>query len=121
MATINSRNESNKFIKQVGSDFIHKPSDELEDKTNDILNINSDVTFNVYSDLNCLNLVGNFQLLFRANDGVYVKLSNISDCELYADFDYENDILLVGQSEEKLIDWANLNSSTVINTVLRTL
>ena len=118
MAILNSRNESNKFIKQVGEDFVHKPADSNEDITVNILDVNSDKTFNVFSDEACNNLVGNFKVIFRPNDGVYLNLSEIMGIKLYGDIDFKDSILISNDGEQKLLDWANLNSSTVINTVL---
>lgn len=119
MATIFSRNESDKFIKQVGEDFIHNPSGETEDITLEILNVSADKSFNVFSDVACSNLVGDFKVIFRPNDGVYLNLGNITGVELYGDIDYANHIVVSLNGEEKLLDWSELNSDTVINTILR--
>lgn len=119
MATINSRNESNKFIKQVGMDFTHKPSGATEDITLEILNVTTDKTFNIYSDEACNNLLGNFKVSFKTNDGVYVSLSNIPTVKLEGDINFANNVIVTAGTEEKLLDWNLLNSATVINTILR--
>lgn len=119
MATINSRNESNKFIKQVGVDFTHKPSGATEDITLEILNVTTDKTFNIYSDEACNNLLGNFKVIFKVNDGVYVSLSNIPTVKLDSDINFKNNVTVTSGVEEKLLDWNLLNSATVINTTLK--
>lgn len=119
MATINSRNESNKFIKQVGENFVHKPSGATEDITLEILNVTTNKTFNIYSDEACANLLGNFAVIFKPNDGVYISLSNIPTVKLEGDINHSNNLTVTSGVEEKLLDWGFLNSSTVINTTLK--
>ena len=118
MATLNSRNESNKFVKQVGSTFVQKPADQIEDITIQILDVTSDNTFNIYSDEACTTLIGNFKVMFKQNDGVYLYLSNVSDLKLHGDINFVDSIVLTTVGEQKLLDWVNLNSSTIINVGL---
>ena len=115
MATINSRNESNKFVKLVGSTVVQKPADQIEDITIEILDVISDKTFNVYSDEACSILEGNFKVMFKQNDGVYLYLSNISGLKLYGDINFKDSIVLTSVGEQKLLDWVNLSASTIIN------
>lgn len=119
MATINSRNESNKFVKQVGSEFIHRPSGATEDITVEILNALSDQVFKIFSDENCNSLIGEFKVIFRANDGIYVNLSNISGLKVSSDVNFKNEVIVNPSSEEKILEWNLLNSSSIINTVLK--
>lgn len=119
MATINSRNESNKYVKQVGSEFIHRPSGATEDVTVEILDVLSDKVFKIFSDENCNLLVGEFKVSFRVNDGIYVNLSNIAGLKVSADVNFKNEVIVNSSSEEKILEWNLLNSSTVINTVLK--
>jgi hypothetical protein len=121
MATINSRNESQKYIKKVGDTFIHKPSDLNEDITLEILDVNTDLVFEVFQDEEGTNLLGNFSILFKQEDGVYLNLSGIQDVKVLGDVNYKNNLEVVEESEEKLLDWSDLNSSTVINTILKSL
>jgi hypothetical protein len=115
MATINVRNESNEFIKLDGDSYVHKPSDSIEDLTNEFLNISSDLTFNVYSDEECVNFIDNFKIIFRIEDGVYLNLGNFTSKVLEGDLDYKSNIELVPNEEQKLLDWNLLSSSSVIN------
>lgn len=118
MATLNVRNESNKFIKLDGDSFILKPASEIEDITFELLDVSSDKTFNIYSDEACDNFVGIFKLIFRTNDGVFLNLGNLSGNKLLGDFDFQNNIEVSIENEEKLLDWLVLNSSTIINLTL---
>lgn len=119
MATINSRNESNKFIKQLGDSLIHNPSGSTEDVTVQIENVTSNKVFEVFSNENGTNLVGSFSVVFRPNDGVYLSLSNIAGAKIYGDVDFKNGVEVIVNGEEKLLDWTNLKSDTVINTILK--
>ena len=121
MATINSRNESNKFIKQIGSDFVHKPADEIEDITQELLEVVSDLQFQIFSDENCESFEGEFKVIFKNNDGIYVSLSDIQGVELLADFDYQNNIKVLALNENKLIEWSELEDDSVINLVLKSI
>lgn len=119
MATINSRNESNKFVKQLGDGFVHKPSGATEDITVQIEDISSNKVFEVFSNENGTNLVGSYSVVFKQNDGVYLNLSNVVGCKLYGDIDFANSIEISVNGEEKLLDWSELNLNTVINVVLK--
>ncbi len=118
MATINVRNESNRFIKLQNDSFIHNPSSEIEDITVELLNVNEDKIFNVYSDEGCGIFLGTFKILFRVNDGLYLNLSNVAGNKLKGDFDFGPNVEVSAQGEEKLMDWSILNSSSVINVIL---
>lgn len=118
MATLNVRNESNRFIKLQNDAFIHKPSGGTEDITVEITDVTSDKIFDVYSDEACGIFLGTFKLLFKANDGVYLNLSNIVGNKLKGDHDYAWNIEVFSDSEEILLDWDSLNSSTIFNVIL---
>lgn len=118
MATLNVRNESNRFIKLENDSFIHKPADVVEDITVELTNVNEDKVFNVYSDEACGIFVGTFKVLFRANDGVYLNLSNFDGNKLKGDINFDSHIEVSPLGEEKLLDWGVLNSSSIINVVL---
>lgn len=118
MATINSRNESNKFIKLENDSFVHKPADATEDITVELTDVTSDKIFNIYSDEACGVFLGTFKVIFRANDGVYLYLSNVGDNKLKGDINFEFNIEVSSESEEKLLDWVNLNPSSIINVTL---
>lgn len=118
MATLNVRNQSNKFIKLNNDSFVHKPSGNTEDVTVEFTNVTSDKIFNVYSEEACTNFLGIFKVIFRINDGVYLNLANINGNKLDADHDFGWNIEIGSNSEGKLLDWSSLNSSTVINVTL---
>ena len=119
MATINSRNESTNFIKQLGDSYVHKPSGSTEDITIQIEDVSSNKIFEVFANENGTNLVGSFSVVFKTNDGVYLNLSNISGVKLHGDVDFKNSVEIITNGEEKLIDWADLKSDTIINTILK--
>jgi len=118
MATINVRNESNRFIKLQNDSFIHKPADAIEDFTVELTNVSEDKIFNVYSDEACGIFVGTFKVLFRVNDGVYLFLANVSGNKLKGDINFDSQIEVSPLGEEKLLDWGALNSSSIINLIL---
>lgn len=118
MAILNVRNESNRFIKLENDTFIHKPSGDTEDITVEITDVTSDKIFNVYSDEACGIFLGTFKLLFKANDGVYLNLSNIAGNKLKADYDFSWNLEVSSDGEELLLDWDSLNSSTIFNVIL---
>jgi hypothetical protein len=118
MATINVRNESNRFIKLQNESFIHKPADAIEDITVELTDVTSDKIFNVYSDEGCGIFLGTFKVLFRVNDGVYLNLSNFDGNKLKGDVNFDSNIEVYVDSEEKLLDWVMLNASSVINVTL---
>jgi hypothetical protein len=118
MATLNIRNESNKFIKLLNDSYIHKPSGATEDVTVQLVDVSSDKIFNVYSDEDCGVFLGIFKIIFRANDGVYLSLDNINGCKLKGDHKSFPNTEVSFNSEDKLVDWDALNSSSVINVTL---
>jgi hypothetical protein len=118
MATLNIRNESNKFIKLLNDSYVHKPSGVTEDVTVQLLDVTEDKIFNVYSDESCGAFLGLFKVIFRVNDGVYLNLENIGGNKLKGDQSFGSGIEVSANSEDKLLDWASLNSSTVINVTL---
>ena len=118
MATINVRNESNRFIKLQNDSFIHKPADSIEDFTVELTNVSEDKIFNVYSDEACGVFVGAFKVLFKTNDGVYLNLTNVPGNKLKGDINFDSHIEVSALGEEKLLDWGLLNSSSIINVIL---
>jgi hypothetical protein len=118
MATLNLRNESNKFVKLQDDSFIHKPSGETEDVTVELTGVNSDKIFNAYSDEDCGVFVGTFKVLFRNNDGVYLSITNLSGNKLKGDVDFASNIEIMDGGEEKLLDWSDLNDSKIFNVTL---
>lgn len=118
MATLNVRNESNKFIKLLNDSYIHKPSDNTEDVTVELLDVTSDKIFNIYSDESCGVFLGVFKVIFRGNDGLYLNLENIDGSKLSGDHNFGSGIEILANSEDKLLDWDLLNSSSVINVTL---
>ena len=110
MATLNVRNESNKFITLLNDSFIHKPASETEDVTVEITDVTSDKT--------CSNFLGLFRVIFRANDGVYLVLENVGDVMLNGDFNFASNIVVFPATEEKLLDWVSLTPSTILNVTL---
>jgi hypothetical protein len=118
MATINSRNESNKFIKLENDTFVHKPADATEDITLELTDVTTDKIFNVYSDEACGIFLGTFKVIFRANDGVYLYLSNVVGNKLKGDINFGWSIEVSPEGEEKLLEWEDLNPSSVINIIL---
>lgn len=118
MATLNVRNESNKFITLLNDSFIHKPASETEDVTVEITDVTSDKIFNIFSDEVCSNFLGLFRVIFRANDGVYLVLENVGDVMLNGDFNFASNIVVFPATEEKLLDWVSLTPSTILNVTL---
>jgi hypothetical protein len=118
MATLNVRNESNKFITLLNDSFIHKPASETEDVTVEITDVTSDKIFNIFSDEACSNFLGLFRVIFRANDGVYLVLENVGDVMLNGDFNFASNIVVFPATEEKLLDWVSLTPSTILNVTL---
>ena len=118
MATLNVRNESNKFITLLNDSFIHKPASETEDVTVEITDVTSDKIFNIFSDEDCSNFLGLFRVIFRANDGVYLVLENVGDVMLNGDFNFASNIVVFPATEEKLLDWVSLTPSTILNVTL---
>lgn len=118
MATLNVRNESNRFIKLLNDSYVHKPSGATEDVTVQLTGVTSDKTFNVFSDEACTISLGLFRVLFKTNDGVYLNLGNIAGNKLFGDVNFGLGIEVIESSEGKLIDWADLSSSSVMNITL---
>ena len=118
MATLNVRNQSNKFITLLNDSFVHKPASEIEDITVEITDVTSDKIFNIFSDEACSNFLGLFKVIFRANDGVYLVLENIGGLKLDGDFDFASNIEVLPSTDGKLLDWGVLTTSTILNVTL---
>lgn len=118
MATLNVRNESNKFIKLLNDSYVHKPSGDTEDVTVELLDVSSDKIFNIYSDESCNSFLGLMKILFKVGDGVYINLENIVGNKIEGDFNFGSNVEVLAGSEEILLSWSELNSSTIINVTL---
>jgi len=118
MATLNVRNESDRFIKLFNDSFVHKPSGETEDVTVQLLDVSSDKIFNVYAEESCSTFLGIMKVIFRDNDGVYLNLANIPGTKIQADLNFNGNIEVLADSEIKLADWANVIPSSIINITL---
>lgn len=118
MATLNVRNESDRFIKLFNDSFVHKPSGDTEDVTVQLLDVSSDKIFNIYSEESCSTFLGIMKIIFRNNDGIYLNLANIPGNKILADLNFSSNIEVLADSEVKLADWVDVTTSSVINITL---
>ena len=118
MATLNVRNESNKFIKLFNDNYTHKPSGVTEDVTVQLTDVSSDRIFNIYSDEACTTFLGIMKVIFRVYDGLYLNLANIVGNKVQGDLNFGRNIEVLAGGEEKLVNWEDLNVSSIINITL---
>ena len=118
--TVNFRNNTTRFIKINGIDTVIKPNDEIEDITYQWFT-SENKTIDLFSTIDCQEpKICSGSLTFVENDGCFFdrgNLGGVQSIKTQVDIEDTNIVKIqeVDNGGEKICEWSELTSDTVIN------